>query len=132
MTQSKKVLLLTGCAVLAMVTLPALAHHAVQAQFDVGTLDSFVGKLVKMELVNPHPYLYFDVGENEESVHWEIEAPALMALRRAGLLKRLQLGQVYTVNFAPARNGQPRGLIRSIVLPDGQTIVTSSADDYRR
>jgi hypothetical protein len=125
-------LLLTASLLVLAAALPALAHHAVQAQFDVSRTDTFTGKLYKVELINPHPYLYFEVGAGEALVKWEIEAPALIALRRVGLLKRLKVGDVYSVTYAPARNGTPLGLIRSITMPDGQTIVTSSADDPTR
>ena len=108
----------------------ASAHHAVQAQFDVSRIETFSGKLTKLELINPHPYLYFDVTQSKQTVNWEIEAPALVALRRLGLIKKLKVGATYTVQYAPARNGTPLGLIRSIRLPDGQTIVTSAAEDF--
>src|SRR5262245_30878271 len=108
----------------------ALAHHAVQAQFDVSKVSTFSGELAKMELINPHPYLYFDVKNGGKVTHWEIEAPALVALRRLGHIKRLKVGETYTIQYAPARNGTPLGLIRSITLPDGQTVLTSSAEDF--
>jgi hypothetical protein len=114
----------------AAMSLSASAHHAVQAQFDVGKTDTLSGKLAKVELVNPHPYLYFDVKGADKMVQWEIEAPALIALRRLGLIKRLKVGETYTIQYAPARNGTPLGLIRAITLPDGQTIVTSAAEDF--
>jgi hypothetical protein len=111
-------------------SLPATAHHAVQAQFDVSKIDTFSGKLAKLELINPHPYLYFDVMADGKTVQWEIEAPALVALRRLGLIKRLKVGEKYSIQYAPARNGTPLGLIRSITLPDGTNIVTSAAEDF--
>jgi hypothetical protein len=108
----------------------AFSHHAVQAQFDVGKMSTFTGTLAKTELINPHPYLHFDVKAGAKTTRWEIEAPALVALRRLGLIKRLKVGETYTVQYAPARNGTPLGLIRSIRLPSGETIVTSSAEDF--
>jgi len=108
----------------------AFAHHAVQAQFDVGKVSTFTGTLAKTELINPHPYLHFDVKAGAKTTRWEIEAPALVALRRLGLIKRLKVGETYTVQYAPARNGTPLGLIRSITLPGGETIITSSAEDF--
>ena len=116
---------------IAFATSAALAHHAVQAQFDVGKLSTFTGTLAKTELINPHPYLHFDVkAANNKTTSWEIEAPALVALRRLGLIKRLKVGETYKVEFAPARNGTPLGLIRSITLPSGEKIITSAAEDF--
>lgn len=114
----------------ACVAAPALAHHAVQAMFNIAKIDTFTGTLSKMELINPHPYLYFDVPNGKRVVNWEIEAPALVALRRSGLIKRLKVGESYTIQYAPARNGTAVGLIRSITFADGQTIVTSAAEDF--
>jgi hypothetical protein len=113
-----------------LVPVAGFAHHAVQAQFDISKMSTLTGQLIKMELINPHPYLYFDVKNGAKTTNWEIEAPALVALRRLGLIKRLKVGETYTIQFAPARNGNPLGLIRSITLPDGQTIMTSSAEDF--
>lgn len=106
--------------VLAIASSASVAHHAVQAQFDVGKLSTFTGTLTKTELINPHPYLHFDVKAIDKMTQWEIEAPALVALRRLGLIKRLKVGETYKVEFAPARNGTPLGLIRSITLPSGK------------
>ena len=117
-------------ALLAFATSSVVAHHAVQAQFDVGKLSSFTGTLMKTELINPHPYLHFDVKANTKTTRWEIEAPALVALRRLGLIKRLKVGETYKVEYAPARNGTPLGLIRSITLPSGEKIITSAAEDF--
>lgn len=108
----------------------AIAHHAVQAQFDVGKVSTFTGQLTKTELINPHPYLHFDVKAANKTTNWEIEAPALVALRRLGLIKRLKVGDTYKVEYAPARNGTPLGLIRSITLPTGEKIITSAAEDF--
>lgn len=116
-------------SILAVAT-PALAHHAVQAQFDVGKVSTFTGTLTKTELINPHPYLHFDVKAASKTTNWEIEAPALVALRRLGLIKRLKVGDTYKVEYAPARNGTPLGLIRSITLPTGEKIITSAAEDF--
>ena len=126
----KQMIQLTLACLLLGVLWPVSAHHAVQAQFDVSRIDTFTGKLTKLELINPHPYLYFDVAQQKKTTNWEIEAPALVALRRLGLIKRLKVGETYTIQYAPARNGTPLGLIRSIKLPDGQTIMTSAAEDF--
>jgi Family of unknown function (DUF6152) len=100
---------------------PALAHHAVQGQFDVEKTVTVDAVLTRIELVNPHPQVYFDVkGEKGATVNWRIEAPAIAALRRMGLLRILKVGTSYKVEYSPARNGQPIALMRAIVAPDGK------------
>ena len=105
----------------AALNAPAQAHHAVQGQFDVAKTESFDGVLTRIELVNPHPQVYFDVKSGKDAVvSWRIEAPAIAALRRMGLLRILKVGTTYKVEYSPARNGQPIALMRAIVTPDGK------------
>jgi hypothetical protein len=106
-----------------LIALPAAdAHHAVQSQFDVDTTKTIKAKLTKIEMVNPHPQLYFDFPQagGKAAINWRIEAPAIAALRRMGLLRILKVGETYTVDYAPARNGQPNALLRAIVTADGK------------
>ena len=107
----------------------AAAHHAVQAQFDVGEVQTFTGTMTKVELINPHPYFHLDVETSGgEVVNWSIESVALNALRRMGLLKQLQVGLDYTVEYNPARNGQRVGLMTAITLPNGNRLLMRSQE----
>ena len=98
---------------------PAVAHHAVQGQYDVEQTLSFDGKLTRIELINPHPQIYFDVSSKGAVTNWRIEAPAIAALRRMGLMRILKVGDSYKVEYSPARNGQPIALMRAVVTSDG-------------
>lgn len=111
----------------------ATAHHAVQAQFDVNDVQSFTGTMTKVELINPHPYFHLDVEmPNGEIVNWSIESVALNALRRMGLLKQLQVGLEYTVEYNPARNGETIGLMTAITLPNGNRLLMRSQETARQ
>jgi hypothetical protein len=108
----------------------ASAHHSVSGQFDPDVNIQAKGVLKKVEWINPHPYLTFDVtmpdGKAQEMA-METAAPA--ALRRAGLegKKALQVGATYTLFFHPARNKNPGiGLLNAFTLPDGRIIGASS------
>lgn len=108
---------------------PVQAHHAVQAQFEVETRLTTQGDLTRIQLVNPHPQLYFDLpGEDGEAVNWRIEAPAIAGLRRMGILRILKVGESYSLEYAPARNGEPNGLFRAIVTEDGRRFGSEVAD----
>ncbi len=99
----------------------ALAHHAVQGQFDVEKTVTVDAVLTRIELVNPHPQVYFDVKDPKGAVrNWRVEAPAIAALRRMGLLRILKVGTSYKVEYSPARNGEPIALMRAIVTADGK------------
>ena len=107
----------------------AAAHHAVQAQFDVNDVQTFTGTMTEVELINPHPYFHLDVETpGGEVVNWSIESVALTALRRMGLLKQLQVGLDYTVEYNPARNGERVGLMTAITLPNGNRLLMRSQE----
>jgi hypothetical protein len=103
---------------------PVMAHHAVNSQFDVTKNVALTGVLTKVELINPHSYLYFDVtGPNKKIVNYSIESGAPGALKRAGFSARdsLKVGDSYKFVICPSRDGSPTGLMSSITLPDGRS-----------
>ncbi len=115
--------IIAATAVLACAALPAGAHHAVNSQFDVTKNVAMTGVLTKVELINPHTYIYFDVaGRDGKFTTWSIESGAPGALRRAGLSARdsLIVGQTYKFVVSPARNGSHSGLMSALTLPDGR------------
>jgi hypothetical protein len=104
--------------------LPATAHHAVNAQFDVTKNVLLEGVLTKVEIINPHSYIHFDVkGAGGKVTNYSIETGAPGAMKRAGLSMRdaLKVGQTYKFVICPSRNGTPTGLMSGITLPDGKT-----------
>lgn len=111
---------------LALFTLVSSAHHAAQAQFDVEKTASFEGKLTKVEMINPHPQLYFDVvgpdgpDGKEGAVAWRVEAPSVAMLRRIGILRSLRVGEAYSIEFVPSRDGSHVALMIALTNPQGQ------------
>jgi hypothetical protein len=111
----------------------AFAHHAVQAQFDISQVQTFTGVMTQVELINPHPYFHVDVETADgQIVNWALEAPALNVLRRAGMVKSLRVGDRYTVDYNPARNGENIGLMLAVTLPDGNRLEMRSIDPSLR
>jgi len=114
----------------------ALAHHSVSAQFDVDQMKVIKGVLSKVEWINPHPYLTFNVAEADGSsypIAMESAAPA--ALQRAGLAGKeaLKVGEIYTLYYHPARNGKKTiGLLMAFTLPSGQTIGALTTKDLEQ
>jgi hypothetical protein len=111
-------------ATMLLVALPIYAHHAVNAQFDVTKNVLLTGVLTKVEIINPHSYIHFDVtGPGKKVTNYSIETGAPGALRRAGLSLRdaLKVGNTYKFVICPSRNGTPTGLMSGITLPDGRS-----------
>jgi hypothetical protein len=107
-----------------LVASAAYAHHAVNAQFDVTKNVMLTGVLTKVEIINPHSYIHFDVKDTKGKVtNYSIETGAPGAMKRAGLSMRdaLKVGQTYKFVICPSRNGTPTGLMSGITLPDGKT-----------
>ena len=104
------------------------AHHAVQAQFDVGKpAVTLVGTLKKTEWINPHAKLHITV-KNEQTGQmedWELQMAGATSLRRNGfpLSARggMKAGDPITATAFTARGGSTTGLLRSIKFPDGRT-----------
>ena len=129
---SRKGFILT-LGVLSMAALPALAHHSVQAQFDLDKPITLTGTVTKVEWINPHSYLFLDVKDNGGNVKkWAFEMAGPGALRKAGLSRAdrggLKPGDTVTVNGVLAKDGTDSGLIKTITMSDGR-VFTIWTDD---
>jgi hypothetical protein len=126
MAKLRTTALIAALAVTAAGVTAANAHHSVSAQFRVDDPVQFApAKLKRVEWINPHPYLTFELkGPDGVVQDWAMESMAPAALRRAGLSGReaLKVGETYTVYYNPARNGKPIGLLMAFTLPDGKTV----------
>src|SRR6185503_3411496 len=70
-------------------TVPAFAHHGA-GTFDLSKSVTYTGKLTKIELINPHSWLYFDVTDPTGRVsHHRCEMRSVHVLRRSGWSKEL-------------------------------------------
>ena len=101
----------------------ARAHHAAAAQYDVEKVVQFKGVLTKVEWVNPHTHMSFDVkGPDGKVTNWSIEFAGVAGMRRAGLANKqvLAVGQTYALAVNPARDGRKMGLINTMTFPDGR------------
>src|SRR5689334_9316858 len=115
---------------LACAAAPTLAHHAVQAQFDVNQTVEKKGTLVKIDWINPHTYMHFDVTEEGGTTRYAIESLGVAGLRRAGIDSKssFQVGSTFTFVINPSRNGSPTGLLVTLVFPDGRRFDVRNTD----
>src|SRR5215510_15598296 len=98
---------------LAFAVAPSQAHHAVQAQFDVNQTVEKKGILVKIDWINPHTYMHFDVTEEGSVTRYAIESLGVAGLRRVGIDSKssFQVGSTFTFAINPSRNGSATGLL---------------------
>jgi hypothetical protein len=118
---------------LCMCAGPLLAHHSVQAQFDLDKPIELNGTVTKVEWINPHSYLFIDVKDASGKVKkWAFEMAGPGALRKAGLSRAdrggLKPGDAITVNGVLAKDGTDSGLVKSITMTDGR-VFTIWTDD---
>ena len=107
---------------------PALAHHAVAAQYDMNKPIEITGNLKKMEFINPHSMLHLEITNPDGTkVDWVFQTTNAGTLRNRGLARSgpgsLETGAKYTVKGYAARNGNPMGFLRTLVFPDGREMV---------
>jgi hypothetical protein len=111
-----------------LAAVPALAHHAVSAQYDMKKPIEITGTLKQMEFINPHSMLHLDVANPDGTkTEWIFQTTNAGTLRSRGLARSgpgsLQQGATYTVKGYAARNGNPMGFLRTLVFPDRREIV---------
>lgn len=92
-----------------VLSVPAVAHHAVGGEYDPNKPIKITGTVTKIDWVNPHARVYFDVKDASGTVtNWSVELAARVVLERMGWSGRsLKPGQVVTVIGDQARSGAP-------------------------
>ena len=98
----------------------ALAHHG-GAEWDLAKTVEFKGKLTKVDLINPHAWLYFDVTEPDGKIsHHRCEMRSVHVLRRSGWTKELfPVGQQVTIEASPNRTDPASCYLQTILAADG-------------
>jgi hypothetical protein len=105
---------------------PVLAHHG-QTSYEPDKVITLKGTVTEWIWANPHCYLKIDVkGANGTVTHWVIETQNPVSMSKGGWSRRsFAAGDEVTVTLQPVRSGAPLGLIRTVVLPNGQTLGSS-------
>ena len=96
-------------AIVGGLVTPALAHHAIGGEYDPTKNVVLSGVVTKVDWVNPHARVYFDVTTPDGKVtNWSVELAARVVLERMGWNGRsLRPGQKVTVRGDQARSGAP-------------------------
>jgi len=121
--RTKSAFAVAGLAFVLCAAAPG-AHHAFSAEFDASKPVKLRGKVVKIELINPHSWIHIAVvGADGQSVEWMIEGGSPNALIRQGITKNsLPIGTELLVDGYQAKDGANRAVGKDVTLADGRKL----------
>ena len=98
------------------------AHHGV-ANFDLNKEITISGTVTRIELVNPHSWLHFEVAGNAGVVAWRCELRGATVLRRSGWSPEMfKAGTKITITGAPDRFAPNTCYLGSALFADGTRV----------
>ena len=124
---SMRVLLMTT---LLLGGLPLAAHHAFGGEFDANRPVLLRGKIVKVELVNPHTWIHVEVVKEDGTKEvWMVEGGSPNSLLRRGVTKAsLPEGTEIVVDGYQSRDHTlKRANGRNVTFTDGRKLFLGSS-----
>ena len=127
---SRRLSNLAAAAVVLTMTAPLVAHHSFTAEFDDKKTVTLKGTITKVQLTNPHGWVFLNVKDKDGKVeNWAIETGApLQLIRRGGDKKSLAIGTELIVDGWLARDGSKTVNGRTIKFGDGREILAGSSN----
>ena len=122
--KNKLMILAVGVGLLAG-ALPSSAHHSFAAEYDQAKTVVLTGKFVKMDWINPHSAVFFDVTDEATGkvTTWRAETPPPNAMLRAGVRpSMLHPGDVITMSGNLAKDGSNLMWCGMVKFPNGTVI----------
>lgn len=113
------------CFAFFALAIPARAHHSASSEFDLYKQLDFTGVLTKVEWINPHGWLHFDIKMPDGTTQqWSAETPPPSGWRKLGVASRgfFTIGDTYKIKMSPAKTTPLTGLLNEIDLPDGRKL----------
>ena len=113
---------------LALGSVPALAHHSFDAEYDANKVANISGYVTKVDWLNPHAFVYIDSADDKGTVRsFKVEMGPPYALQRGGWKRdTVKIGDRVTVEgAAAAKNGKDEAgsmPTTQMVLASGQKL----------
>ena len=109
---------------LFLAAVPVAAHHSFAAAYDETKPVNLQGTVTKVELVNPHSWLWIDVkGPDGKVVNWGIEGGPPTNLFRNGITKTsLPIGTEVKLFGYRAKSGETKGVGVFVEYLDGKKV----------
>jgi uncharacterized protein DUF6152 len=102
---------------------PAFAHHG-GSDYDTQHPVALKGTVKEFDWNNPHCQIFIDVKDDKGAVvAWSLETYAPAVMKRAGWTREtLHAGDEVTITVIPSKKGNPVGMVRKLVFPDGKEL----------
>lgn len=103
------------------------AHHSLSGVYEIRQEGTVTGVLTKVAFTNPHGAFHVNVTAEDGTVtEWTMTTGSANVLANLGFgttgVNSVKTGDVVTITYFPARNGKPLGFMRSITLPNTNTV----------
>jgi hypothetical protein len=102
---------------------PIFAHHG-GSEYDQDHPITLKGSVTEFDWNNPHCQIFVDVKDDKGKVtSWAIETYAPAVMKRAGWSRdTLHVGDAISITVIPSKRGNPVGMVRKVVLPNGKEL----------
>src|SRR6476646_3668933 len=124
------IIVLSLCIGLLTAALPALAHHAIAAEFDTTKPIKFEGVVKTVDWMNPHIYVNIESKENGKTIVYSVEGGPPNSLFRQGWRPdSLKVGDKVQVSGVRAKKPESNRIGQAqITMPDGRVFARGTGN----